>query len=66
MKWFLFRLFVAYYHWKQVGDFYTYGFYDCWRYAASFKGSYFDSAEWRTLRADAEFSVHEDFTYWTE
>lgn len=65
MKWLLFRIFVTYYHWKVARKLKNYTVRDCWEYAADF-GDYFDSAEWRSLISDAEYSVDEDFSYWRE
>ena len=65
MKWLLFRIFVTYYHWKSARKWKNYTVLDCWKYAGTFD-NYFDGAEWKSLIADAEDAVGEDFSYWTE
>lgn len=64
MKKLMFRLLCTYYHWKVLRA-QDYGVKSCWDYAESFLDN-IDEVEWRTIVADAEWMVDEDFSYWTE
>lgn len=64
LKWYIFRFLCTYFHWKVLRS-QTYSFYNCWEYCDSFE-DYLDDVEWKTLVSDAEYMVHEDFSYWNE
>lgn len=64
MKWFIFRVFVTYFFLVEMKK-HGYSIRFAWAYSDSFQ-DYFETAEWTTLMSDAEFSVYEDFSYWTD